>query len=424
LGVANIGVMGTGYVGLTTAVCFSELGHKVVGFDIDTEKVETLTSGISTIYEEGMSELIVKNLKNNNLIFTHSISHLSDCDFVFLCVPTPQDSDGSADLSYVIKAARDLNGVLKKNAILVTKSTVPVNAWKDIAKALERQDVTIVSNPEFLREGTAISDFFHPDRIVVGSNNLEKAQEVANLYQQDKVATIVTDNSSAELIKYASNSFLAIKLTFVNEIAALCETVGANANDVLEGMGKDSRIGSKYLQPGPGWGGSCFPKDVRALRVTAENNSINMALLSAAIDSNEKTFRRIADKVESELENSLIGKNICVWGLAFKAGTDDLRDSPSVAVIERLIGRGATVVAFDPVIKSVNMKSLKVAKSIEESYESADAILLLTEWEEFKQINPDSIKAKLNNLILIDTRNVLDRKTWIKSGFKYIGNGW
>ncbi len=421
---ANIGVMGTGYVGLTTAVCFSELGHKVVGFDIDTEKVETLTSGISTIYEEGMSELIVKNLKNNNLIFTHSISHLSDCDFVFLCVPTPQDSDGSADLSYVIKAARDLNGVLKKNAILVTKSTVPVNAWKDIAKALERQDVTIVSNPEFLREGTAISDFFHPDRIVVGSNNLEKAQEVANLYQQDKVATIVTDNSSAELIKYASNSFLAIKLTFVNEIAALCETVGANANDVLEGMGKDSRIGSKYLQPGPGWGGSCFPKDVRALRVTAENNSINMALLSAAIDSNEKTFRRIADKVESELENSLIGKNICVWGLAFKAGTDDLRDSPSVAVIERLIGRGATVVAFDPVIKSVNMKSLKVAKSIEESYESADAILLLTEWEEFKQINPDSIKAKLNNLILIDTRNVLDRKTWIKSGFKYIGNGW
>jgi UDPglucose 6-dehydrogenase len=422
--VANIGVMGTGYVGLTTAVCFSELGHKVVGFDIDTKKVETLTSGISTIYEDGMSELIVKNLKNNNLIFTHSICHLSDCDFVFLCVPTPQDSDGSADLSYVIKAARDLSVVLKKNSILVTKSTVPVNAWKDIAKALERQDVTIVSNPEFLREGTAISDFFHPDRIVVGSNNLEKAQEVANLYQQDKVSTIVTDNSSAELIKYASNSFLAIKLTFVNEIAALCETVGANANDVLYGMGKDSRIGSKYLQPGPGWGGSCFPKDVRALRVTAENNSINMGLLSAAIDSNEKTFRRIVDKVESELGNSLVGKNICVWGLAFKAGTDDLRDSPSVAVIERLIGRGATVIAFDPVIKNVNMKSLKVAKSIEESYEAADAILLLTEWEEFKQINPESIKAKLKNLILIDTRNVLDRKTWIKSGFKYIGNGW
>jgi UDPglucose 6-dehydrogenase len=424
LGVANIGVMGTGYVGLTTAVCFSELGHKVVGFDIDTKKVETLTSGISTIYEDGMSELIVKNLKNNNLIFTHSIIHLSDCDFVFLCVPTPQDSDGSADLSYVIRAARDLNGVLKKNAILVTKSTVPVNAWKDIAKALERQDVTIVSNPEFLREGTAISDFFHPDRIVVGSNKLDKAQEVANLYQQEKVPTIVTDNSSAELIKYASNSFLAIKLTFVNEIAALCEAVGANANDVLQGMGQDSRIGSKYLQPGPGWGGSCFPKDVRALRVTAENNSINMTLLSAALDSNEKTFRRIADKVECELGNSLIGKNICVWGLAFKAGTDDLRDSPSVAVIERLIGRGATVIAFDPVIKSANIKSLKVVKSIEESYEAADVILLLTEWEEFKQINPESIKGRLKNLILIDTRNVLDRQNWVNSGFKYIGNGW
>ena len=365
---ANIGVMGTGYVGLTTAVCFSDLGHKVVGFDIDTKKVTTLKSGTSTIHEEGMSELIVKNLNNKNLEFTDSITDLSGCDFIFLCVPTPQDSDGSADLSYVMKAANDLNGVLKKNTILVTKSTVPVNAWKDIAKALNREDVTIVSNPEFLREGTAIKDFFNPDRIVVGSNNLVKAQEVANLYNQKEVATIVTDNSSAELIKYASNSFLAIKLTFVNEIAALCESVGANADDVLLGMGKDSRIGSKYLQPGPGWGGSCFPKDVRALRVTAENNSINMSLLSAALDSNEKTFRRIADKVESELGNSLIGKNICVWGLAFKAGTDDLRYSPSVAVIERLIGRGASVVAFDPVIKDTDINSLKVAKSIEESY--------------------------------------------------------
>ena len=421
---ANIGVMGTGYVGLTTAVCFSDLGHKVVGFDIDTKKVTTLKSGISTIHEEGMSELIVKNLNNKNLEFTDSITDLSGCDFIFLCVPTPQDSDGSADLSYVMKAANDLNGVLKKNTILVTKSTVPVNAWKDIAKALNREDVTIVSNPEFLREGTAIKDFFNPDRIVVGSNNLVKAQEVANLYNQKEVATIVTDNSSAELIKYASNSFLAIKLTFVNEIAALCESVGANADDVLLGMGKDSRIGSKYLQPGPGWGGSCFPKDVRALRVTAENNSINMSLLSAALDSNEKTFRRIADKVESELGNSLIGKNICVWGLAFKAGTDDLRDSPSVAVIERLIGRGASVVAFDPVIKSADITSLKVAKSIEESYENADAILLLTEWEEFKLINPELIKNKLKNLIVIDSRNILDRKTWIKSGFKYIGNGW
>ena len=421
---ANIGVMGTGYVGLTTAVCFSDLGHKVVGFDIDTKKVTTLKSGISTIHEEGMSELIVKNLNNKNLEFTDSITDLSGCDFIFLCVPTPQDSDGSADLSYVMKAANDLNGVLKKNTILVTKSTVPVNAWKDIAKALNREDVTIVSNPEFLREGTAIKDFFNPDRIVVGSNNLVKAQEVANLYNQKEVATIVTDNSSAELIKYASNSFLAIKLTFVNEIAALCESVGANADDVLLGMGKDSRIGSKYLQPGPGWGGSCFPKDVRALRVTAENNSINMSLLSAALDSNEKTFRRIADKVESELGNSLIGKNICVWGLAFKAGTDDLRDSPSVAVIERLIGRGASVVAFDPVIKGTDINSLKVAKSIEESYENADAILLLTEWEEFKLINPELIKNKLKNLIVIDSRNILDRKTWIKSGFKYIGNGW
>ena len=424
MSVANIGVMGTGYVGLTTAVCFSELGHKVVGFDIDIKKVTTLKNGISTIHEDGMSELIVKNLNNDNLVFTDSINHISDCDFVFLCVPTPQDSDGSADLSYVIKAAKDLNKVLKKNAILVTKSTVPVNAWKDIVSTLQREDVTVVSNPEFLREGTAISDFFNPDRIVVGSLISSKAKEVAELYKQGNVTTIITDNSSAELIKYASNSFLAIKLSYVNEIAALCEAVGANANDVLFGMGEDTRIGSKFLKPGPGWGGSCFPKDVRALRVTAENNSINMSLLSAALESNEKTFRRIADKVEHELGNSLIGKKICVWGLAFKAGTDDFGDSPSIAVIERLIGRGASVVAYDPVVKKSNIESLKITSKIEESCSDVDAIVLLTEWEDFKAINPDSIKKLVKNQIIIDSRNILNRDLWMKSGFKYIGNGW
>ena len=421
---ANIGVMGTGYVGLTTAVCFSDLGHKVVGFDIDIKKVTMLKSGISTIHENGMSELIVKNLNNDNLFFTNSINDISECDFVFLCVPTPQDSDGSADLSFVIKAVKDLNKVLKKNAILVTKSTVPVNAWKDIVSTLQREDVAVVSNPEFLREGTAISDFFNPDRIVVGSLNSSKSKEVAELYKQGNVTTIITDNSSAELIKYASNSFLAIKLSYVNEIAALCEAVGANANDVLFGMGEDTRIGSKFLKPGPGWGGSCFPKDVRALRVTAENNSINMSLLSAALESNEKTFRRIADKVEHELGNSLIGKRICVWGLAFKAGTDDFRDSPSIAVIERLIGRGASVVAYDPVVKKSNIESLQITSSIEESCREVDAIVLLTEWENFKSVNPDSIKHLLKSQIIIDSRNILNRDVWIKSGFKYIGNGW
>lgn len=421
---ANIGVMGTGYVGLTTAVCFSELGHRVVGFDIDIKKIGILTSGVSTIHEEGMSELICKNLKTKNLEFTNSISQLSGCDFVFLCVPTPQDSDGSADLSYVISGARELKSVLKTNATLVTKSTVPVNAWKDIVSTLERDDVTVVSNPEFLREGTAINDFFHPDRIVVGSINLFKAKEVAELYKQENIRVIMTDNSSAELIKYASNSFLAIKLSYVNEIAALCEAVGANANDVLFGMGADTRIGSKFLKPGPGWGGSCFPKDVRALRVTAENNSINMSLLTSAIESNEKTFRRIADKVEQELGNSLIGKKICVWGLAFKAGTDDFRDSPAVAVIERLIGRGASVVAFDPVVDKSNIKRLEIASKIEDSCNKVDAILLLTEWEQFKSIKPESIKNLVKNRIIIDSRNILNKDVWIENGFKYIGNGW
>lgn len=421
---ANIGVIGTGYVGLTTAVCFAELGHKVIGFDIDLSKIEVLSSGKSTIHELGMTELIVKNLANNNLTFRSNIETIAECEFIFLCVPTPQDADGSADLSYVIKATKNLSTLVKKDATLITKSTVPVNAWKEVVKALNRSDVAVVSNPEFLREGSAIADFFNPDRIVVGCASSEKAKQVSDLYKQPDVETIITDNSSAELIKYASNSFLAIKLSYVNEVAALCEAVGANAKDVLFGMGKDSRIGSRFLEPGPGWGGSCFPKDVRALRVTAEDNAISMSLLSAAIDSNEKTHRRIVDKVEKELGNSLIGKTICIWGLTFKANTDDLRESPSIAVIERLIGRGASVVAFDPVITNVDNKKIKIAKSIEESCTAADAILVLTEWEQFKKVNPNSVMDLVSNKVVIDSRNILDKNLWVNSGFNFVGNGW
>ena len=421
---ANIGVIGTGYVGLTTAVCFAELGHKVIGFDIDLSKIEVLSGGKSTIHELGMTELIVKNLANNNLTFRSNIESIAECEFIFLCVPTPQDADGSADLSYVIKATKNLSTLVKKDATLITKSTVPVNAWKEVVKALNRSDVAVVSNPEFLREGSAIADFFSPDRIVVGCGSSEKAKQVSDLYKQPDVETIITDNSSAELIKYASNSFLAIKLSYVNEVAALCEAVGANAKDVLFGMGKDSRIGSRFLEPGPGWGGSCFPKDVRALRVTAEDNAISMSLLSAAIDSNEKTHRRIVDKVEKELGNSLIGKTICIWGLTFKANTDDLRESPSIAVIERLIGRGASVVAFDPVVTNVDNKKIKIAKSIEESCTAVDAILVLTEWEQFKKVNPNSVMDLVSNKVVIDSRNILDKNLWVNSGFNFVGNGW
>ena len=421
---ANIGVIGTGYVGLTTAVCFADLGHKVIGFDIDLSKIEVLSGGKSTIHELGMTELIVKNLANNNLTFRSNIESIAECEFIFLCVPTPQDADGSADLSYVIKATKNLSTLVKKDATLITKSTVPVNAWKEVVKALNRSDVAVVSNPEFLREGSAIADFFNPDRIVVGCGSSEKAKQVSDLYKQPDVETIITDNSSAELIKYASNSFLAIKLSYVNEVAALCEAVGANAKDVLFGMGKDSRIGSRFLEPGPGWGGSCFPKDVRALRVTAEDNAINMSLLSAAIDSNEKTHRRIVDKVEKELGNSLIGKTICIWGLTFKANTDDLRESPSIAVIERLIGRGASVVAFDPVITNIENKKIKIAESIEESCTAVDAILVLTEWEQFKKVNPNSVMDLVSNKVVIDSRNILDKNLWVNSGFNFVGNGW
>ena len=419
---AVIGIVGTGYVGLVSAVCFAKLGHRVIGYDIDSQKIDKIKSGFSPIYEDDLENQLSTLLKTDLLYFTTNLNDLSKCEYVFLCVPTPQDQDGSADLSYVLAATEKLRLVLPKNSCLITKSTVPVESWKLVVNVLDRADVHVISNPEFLREGTAVADFFNPDRIVVGGTNLIKAKAVASLYKSSTIEILITDNTTAELIKYVSNSFLALKLSFVNDIAALSEKVGANVLEVLRGMGLDRRIGEKFITPGPGWGGSCFPKDVRALMITAEESATPMPLLSAAWESNERNHRRFVDLASDYLGGSLVGKNIAVWGLAFKAFTDDVRDSPSLAVIDRLIGRGANVFAYDPVVKSINDNSkVFIKKDIYETLENSDLILILTEWPEFTSIDPELVKNRSKTRKVIDTRGIISKQRWEEAGFTVWG---
>jgi len=421
---AKIAIIGTGYVGLASAVGFAHLGHDVVGIDIDKSKVEKLTSGKSPIFEKDVEIYLAQSLAKNKIIFSSDYSDMKDCDFVFMCLPTPQNDDGSADINYILDSAKTLTNQLKENATLVIKSTVPVNTWKKVTEILNRTDVSIISNPEFLREGTALEDFFNPDRIVVGGLSEEKAHLVADLYKSKDAVIVFTDNTSAEIIKYASNSFLAIKLSFVNEIAAYAESTDANALEVLNAMGLDKRIGKDFLKPGPGWGGMCFPKDVSALKESAREKNVPIPLLDAALESNLKAHARIVSKVKKALGGSLKGKNISVWGLAFKANTDDIRFSPAISVIELLISEGAQIKAFDPVVKQVKELAIEVKSEIIQSVENADAIVVLTEWQEFKLVEPSLIDKLVKQKIVVDARNLLDKEKWINSGFMFIGNGY
>ena len=421
---AKIAIIGTGYVGLSSAVGFAHLGHDVVGIDIDKSKVEKLTSGKSPIFEKDVEIYLAQSLAKNKIIFSSDYSDMKDCDFVFMCLPTPQNDDGSADINYILDSAKTLTNQLKENATLVIKSTVPVNTWKKVTEILNRTDVSIISNPEFLREGTALEDFFNPDRIVVGGLSEEKAHLVADLYKSKDAVIVFTDNTSAEIIKYASNSFLAIKLSFVNEIAAYAESTDANALEVLNAMGLDKRIGKDFLKPGPGWGGMCFPKDVSALKESAREKNVPIPLLDAALESNLKAHARIVSKVKKALGGSLKDKNISVWGLAFKANTDDIRFSPAISVIELLISEGAQIKAFDPVVKQVKELAIEVNSEINQSVENADAIVVLTEWQEFKLVEPSLIDKLVKQKIVVDARNLLDKEKWINSGFIFIGNGY
>jgi UDPglucose 6-dehydrogenase len=421
---AKIAIIGTGYVGLASAVGFAHLGHDVVGIDIDKAKIAKLSSGQSPIFEKDIEVFLKKSLKKKKIAFTSDYSKVAGSQFVFLCLPTPQLDDGAADVSFILESTKMLSRHLKKSSTVVIKSTVPVNTWKLVKENINREDVSVVSNPEFLREGTALQDFFKPDRIVVGGTDEVKATEVARLYKAKKATVVFTDNTSAEIIKYASNSFLAIKLSFVNEIAAYAESTDANALEVLNAMGLDKRIGKDFLKPGPGWGGMCFPKDVSALKESAREKNVPIPLLDAALESNLKAHARIVDKCKKALGGSLKDKKISVWGLSFKANTDDTRFSPAISVTELLLAEGAQIKAFDPIVKSVENLSIEVSDDVKKNVTGADAIVLLTEWQEFKEIDPKKISDLMNQKIIIDSRNLLHKNKWEKAGFVFIGNGY
>ena len=423
----RIAVVGTGYVGLTTGACLAHLGHTVVCADIDANKIAKLRDGIIPIVELGLAELVTEGMASGRLSFVvGSAEAAKNCDIAFLCVPTPQGEDGSADLSYVQRAAEEISAVLPFEAIVVNKSTVPVGSTKVVEKALKRPDVKVVSNPEFLREGSAVQDFLKPDRVVVGSDDQAAAMKVASLYDGLSTRVIITDPASAETIKYAANAFLATKLSFINAIAAICEGVGADINDVVVGIGSDKRIGENFLRPGPGWGGSCFPKDSRALIKIAEDADYSFDLLKGVITVNDQQLDRVADKIRLAAGGDLSGKVVAVWGLTFKAGTDDLRDSPAIAIIERLMKLGAHVQAFDPTVNAMRTgipNDLVIAGSSLEATSHADVLAVLTEWDEFKWISPSTIAAEMTGKQVVDARNLLDRKGWERAGFTYQGIG-
>jgi UDPglucose 6-dehydrogenase len=424
--VAQIAVIGTGYVGLSSGACFAHLGHRVFCVDVLQEKIDDLNKGIMPIVETGLKELVAEGVTSGLLTFsTDAASAVVNADVIFLCVPTPEGADGSADLSYIQIAAKTLSPLIRSGAIVVNKSTVPVGSTKVVERELRRPDVAVVSNPEFLREGSAIQDFLHPDRIVVGSDNLEAAIAVGALYEKVGAPVLVTDPASAETIKYAANAFLATKISYINAVAAICEGVGADINDVVLGLGYDKRIGHEFLRPGPGWGGSCFPKDTKAMVKIAEDAGYDFGLLKGVITVNDQQYGRIVEKIRIAAGGGLEGKVIAAWGLTFKALTDDLRDSPAIEIVSRLIAAGAEVAVFDPtvVVAPKGLEKLKVMSSPIAACNGADVIAVLTEWDEFRQISPNDVAGIVRAKKIVDARNLLDRSEWLRAGFEYQGIG-
>jgi UDPglucose 6-dehydrogenase len=420
---SKIAIIGTGYVGLTTGACFAHLGHEVICADIDPAKVERLQRGELPIYEPGLPQIVAEATRAGRLKFVvGSATAAAECEFAYLCVPTPQGDDGSADLSYIEQAAREISPVLPPNAVVVNKSTVPVGSAKVVERVLARPDVKVVSNPEFLREGSAVGDFLKPDRIVIGSDDQSAAIRVASLYLGIPAPLIITDPASAETIKYAANAFLATKISFINAVAAICENVGADVNDVVLGIGYDKRIGSEFLRPGPGWGGSCFPKDTRALVKIAEDADYDFNLLKGVIVVNDEQRERMVDKVRTAVGGNLQGAVVAAWGLTFKANTDDLRESPALAIIEELVREGAIVRAYDPQV-SKQLPGIEVGTDALSVCDGAAALAVLTEWDEFRWIDLHEVRQRLAGSHIVDTRNLLDRAAAVRAGFAYQGVG-
>lgn len=413
---AVVGVIGLGYVGITTALGMARLNHKVIGYDLNQERVEILATGESPIFEVDVEKELHAHLKSGQLVFTGDLEQLADVspEFFFVCVPTPQDASGAANLSYVLECVNDLSRIAPSDSVVILKSTVPVGSGERVKRTLAREDVSVASNPEFLREGRALYDFMNPDRIVAGAASEEVALRVLELYKGIDCEKIATSVESAELVKYSTNAYLAMRLSFVNDLAALCERVGADVNDVMKGLGSDSRIGNSFLSPGPGWGGSCFPKDTRALVSVASDFGIDLPLVEASLASNEASLSRVVETLKDLCEGGLEGKVVAVWGLAFKAGTDDIRDSPAVNIVNRLIDRGAKVQAFDPVALAPNLPGLTQHQTAYDSAAGADVLAVLTEWPEFSLLSSEKVAVVMKSPVVFDARRILPT-AWRKS---------
>ena len=425
----RIVVVGTGYVGLTTGACLASLGHRVVCSDVDSAKVARLSRGEVRILEPGLQELVQEGIAAGRLEFVvGSAGAVDEAEVVFLCVPTPMGSGGEADLAAVESVTREVRERLPHGSVLVTKSTVPVGTSARVAELVQRPDVPVVSNPEFLREGSAVHDFLNPDRIVVGSDSQDAAERVAALYARLGAPTVLTDAASAEMVKYAANCFLATKLSYVNAIAELCERLGADITDVTEGMGFDRRIGQSFLQPGPGWGGSCLPKDTHALMRVADSVGFDFSMLQATISTNARQREQMVDKVAEAcgVEGSLDGVRLGVLGLTFKAGTDDLRDSPALAVAELLAKRGAELMAYDPGLRGDEPELTEIVTLVDDPYQAAKGaagLVLLTEWQEFRTLDWSRLVGLLEGTVVVDTRNHLDPDALRRAGMSWRGVG-
>lgn len=401
------------------------MGHSVVCADNDEYKISQLQTGVSPIREEGLEELLHKGIETEHLRFTIDVkSAVSNAEFVFLCLPTPQTRDGKADTSIVFAVVEDIRQSLMANSILVNKSTVPIGTSQLLVALLQRDDVAVVANPEFLRQGTAVSDFLKPDRVVIGGET-DAVMRVSWLYEPLGSPILTMRSESAEMLKYAANAFLATKLTFINAIADLCEVVGADVLDVASGLALDPRIGTGMLRAGPGWGGSCFPKDTRALLSTADEKNYEFALLRGVIETNDQRYERIAEKILLAAGKPDGEVTVCAWGLTFKAHTDDLRDSPAIRILQILTQRGAKVRAFDPGarISDAIFGWISIAESAIACADDADVIAVLTEWPEFAAIDPIEVKRVAPRSRIVDARNVLNRELWRSHGFEIMSIG-
>ena len=426
----KITVVGTGYVGLVTGTCLAETGNHVCCVDIDERKVNKLRNGQVTIYEPGLEKLFERNLKEERLSFTTDLKEgLEDAEIVFLALPTPPGEDGSADLKYILGVADHIGRLLTGYKIIIDKSTVPVGTAEKVHAAIAKNysgDFDVVSNPEFLREGVAVEDFMKPDRIVLGTTSeraKERLNELYGPYVRQGNPVIFMDERSAELTKYAANAFLAVKISFMNEIAQICERLDADVDMVRRGIGSDERIGKRFLFPGIGYGGSCFPKDVKALMHSSKEVNYDFKILDAVTDVNEKQKTHLVSKIKRYYNNDLAGKHFALWGLAFKPNTDDIREAPALEMIESLLQAGATVCAFDPEavanVKAVIGDKISYGETQYECLENADALIVATEWNEFRTPDFDKILSLIKDPVIFDGRNVYDMQTMEKKGFHY-----